>query len=250
MTNTHSATLTTSGSKALTAADSASLDYTGDNTVEFWIKMNTQPTSGNYIQPITKGENGSGGFKMYYDLDVFNPGNNISLYQWTNTVNKFTSVNWYSQTLTTNTWIHVAVSITVANGSSTRYELCINGSSQGHGSSIGDQGGGAGNVFTPSTEILRINGGNSIFGDFQMDDVRIWAQTQSAATINSNKCSEIDSATNLQASWHLNNSLVDSSGNSNTLTNVNSVAFTTDVPSCFPPAVTAFPRMALMGVGR
>lgn len=48
--------------------------------------------------------------------------------------------------------------------------------------------------------------------------------------INANKNVQIDSETNLVGSWHLDNALTDATGNGHTLTNVNSVTFSTDVP--------------------
>ena len=68
--------------------------------------------------------------------------------------------------------------------------------------------------------------------DGLIDEVRIWSTVRTATEISNYRYIQIDSATNLQASWHLNNSLVDSSGNSNTLTNNNgSIATIASTPA-------------------
>lgn len=75
---------------------------------------------------------------------------------------------------------------------------------------------------------------------------RVWTVVRTSSEITTNWCTELGATTNLVAEWTLDNVLTDNSGTGNTLTNNNSVTFTTDVPSLCAPASAAptlFPRI-------
>ncbi|NTW31029.1 MAG: LamG domain-containing protein [Bacteroidetes bacterium] len=241
----YSAKLTSAGSQRLKVADNASLSYTGNNTLEFWFKINTQPGSPITVMGKTAG-NGGGGWLLYYGVDWVYSGCQFGIYNFSYTENVFTSA-FIVQTITTNTWYHIAIVETVANPAATRWEFFFNGTSVGNGLG-GNQGGGC--TLIDNSTNLYINGVQS-YGDFQIDDVRLWNVARSGGQINDNKCVEINSASNLQASWHLNNSLVDGSGNGNTLTNENSATFVSDMASCLAsaPSVTSPTSASITSTG-
>jgi len=234
--NTHSATLVAASSQYFTATDSVSLSLTENNTLEFWIKLTSQPASDAYMFLINKDDIAS---QRSYGLTYYDAAGTqkIALYLFQTLTATIYSVVAFTYTLPIGTWTHLAIVTTIANPVATKCELFINGISQGNG--VGTDVGGGATSIADGTAILQLGArAAGEYLDAQIDDVRIWNIVRTAAQIDANKAVEIDSATNLQASWHLNNVLTDSSGNANTLTAVNSPTFSTDVPfvGAVPPS--------------
>lgn len=79
-----------------------------------------------------------------------------------------------------------------------------------------------------------------------IDEVRVWNTTRTGANILADYQTQLTgSEKNLQAYWKLDNALTDSTANANTLTNVNTAIFTSDVPFGGYSAK----HLALLGVG-
>lgn len=216
--NTHCVDLESGSSQYLSRADEALISITGNLTIECWIQFESLPASDNTMNIVgkTAASNASYVFKM------LNPSGVLTL-AFTNSVNGTdlltASVAW---TASTGVWYHVAVVYTAAGGTADFY---VNGVQQGT-----QQSGLATSIFD-GTAALHIGAANA--GDFfdgKIDDVRLWSTTRTAANILDNIRVEIDSATNLVGSWHLNNALTDSSGNALTLTNNGVATFSTQVP--------------------
>lgn len=230
---TKSALLAKASSQYLTAADSASLSVTGDLTIEGWFKITSLPGSGVATPMVFKGDyNVSNAYQLMYLNDGGTP--KIFMRIFATAGNTDFASSKFTYTLTTGTWFHVAVVTTVANAISTKFELFINGVSQGNGTAAIT---GTVTSIYNNTEALRIGQSDPVVPvtDYYLDSgvslVRIWGEARSGANISANICNVLGATTNLKAEWTLDNVLTDGSGNSNTLTNVGTVTFPTDTPS-------------------
>lgn len=251
MADTHSITLSNtfggSSNQYLTAVDSASLSITGDLTIELWMKLTSYPA----FNIIGAGMVAKGGFTAFvgdYVLSYSTGAGGKRLHLFITdgvTQDEFVII----QDIGTGAWHHIAVTWKASTSQPIFYF---------DGSALGGVAAGTVTSIQDSTEDLSIGtiltagsppaSSTANFGyiDGQIDEIRVWSVVRTATEISDNMCTQIDSATNLQASWHLDNSLVDSSGNSNTLTNHNSATFTTDVPTCLIPPVTFIPQMIII----
>lgn len=234
MANTYSATLNGS-SQAFTAEDSASLDITGDISLEMWIKLGTGAVADIYTNDeglCYKAINNADNLSWKWSLTAGSGSGKIKLqFAYTSdgsiggTVTNGVDNADTFQTSDEGTWHHIAVTVDVSAATITFY---LDGSARTTSYTVQN----ATSIFSGSAKVsLGASAqGTAIFFRGQIDEPRIWNVIRSGTEINNNKSVSIDSGTNLQASWHLNNALTDSSGNSNTLTNIGSATFTTDVP--------------------
>lgn len=226
MANTHSITVVRATPKYVYAPDSASLSITGNITIEFWVNIVTAPTSGQLFGLLTKDDAGT---NRSYWVDYYNNAGTKQIRAGLSSSGANAAEGYINYDLGTATWVHIAVTITPANGNSTKLEFFVNGTSQGNGTGVT---GSITSIFDSGTNV--VIGGYSyagLYSDAKFDDVRIWNTIRTQTQINTNKSLElVGNETNLQAYWKLNNSLSDSTSNGNTLTNVSSAAFTTDVP--------------------
>lgn len=239
---TQAANLASASSQYYTWADSASMSPTGAFTFEIWIKWVTAPSLTNNIQVLCKDDGapnrsyecGFNGFssQRHMEMLISTDGSNAN----TNQVR----VNIGSQP--TGTWIHYAWVYTTAGGGT--LEAFIDNVSQGTAT-------GAGASVFDSTALgklgARKNGGGaaSNFVDGELQLGRFWKEARTATQLANNQCTELGSTTNLSAEWTLDNTTADNSGNSNTLTAVNTPTYTTDgpatcnIPNPFPSDSTA-----------
>ena len=235
MANTHSISLTKASSQYLSVADTAPLSITGDLTIECWVKLSSAPSSGQEYAIIGKSTT-AGNQVSYYFYYVNNGGTPAIeiLVDSAGTLVTFDRLT-VNYTLSTGVWYHVAVTWDTNGSSSSTATFYVNGSSIGTDTS---------SIFAifNSTSPFAIGalGSSTNHWDGKIDDVRVWDTIRSGAQISANYQTEIDSASNLQGSWHLNNVLTDSSGNAATLTNNNSATFSTDIPvwTSFIPKMT------------
>ncbi len=228
---TNSAKFVGASAQFVSAADSASLDVSGDLTIEGWYKFASLPT-GDAATLESKWVDA--GNQHSYLLELFDNSGTWTirlLNSDTGSAVGLATVNW---TPSTSTWYHVAV---VFTASTHTMELFINGVSQGTAT---------GTLKTSefnSTAISTIGTNNTTSQplDGQAFLVRVWSATRTGSQLSTNQCTLLGSTSNLKAEWSLDNVLTDNSGNSNTLTN-HSSTFTADVPSACASVASVSPR--------
>lgn len=217
MANTHSADLERSSSQYFTAADSASLSVTGNATWEAWIKPESMAGT---MTLFTKWRDS--GTEKSYGFDI-NTSGNIFCYTSANGSTYAGTTVTLSTPITTGSWQHISIVYTASSGN---VEVFVNGVSQG--SVTGNR-----TSLFDSTETFAI-GRDWSYGQYfdgLIDEVRVWATARTGANILADYQTQLaGNETNLNAYWKLDNALTDSTANANTLTNVNSVTFSTDVP--------------------
>jgi len=217
--NTHSIDLESGSTQYLSRADEALLSITGNMTIECWVQFESLPVNGltGFFMVSKSGASPQRGYGFYVQQSggVLQLGLIISN-DGSATVNK--NVTW---TFSTGVWYHLAVVYTAAGGT---VDFYVNGVAQG-----AQQTGYPTSIYD-NTTAFRI-GAEESTGHFDglIDDVRLWATTRTSTQILDNMRVEIDTATNLVGSWHLNNALTDSSGNAFTLTNNGSAVFLNQV---------------------
>lgn len=245
---TQTADLEAGSSQYFSRADTASLSLTGDFTLEGWVKFESLPSSGTKMEFISKWT-GGGVDDRAYQFYLNNPSGTTELtvlatVDGTGAILDNEVVAW---TPTTGVWYHIAVSADL--GVTSTYKFYVDGVQQG-----ADQTG----VVTSMTDTtapfyLGVNGNTTdSFFDGRMSLWRVWSVVRTVTEISTNMCNVFGGATtNMVAEWSLDNVLTDASGNANTLTNVNTVTFSADVPSTCASAVASafFPRMPLLNVG-
>lgn len=220
---TQSADLETSSSQYFSRADTASLSITGDYTVECWINFESLPGSGVVYPILMKNDagtnrstnflaqgNGSGEVILTWGVDETGNNSDISNldYNWTTGIG-----------VSTATWYHVRGTF---DASAATVETFIDGSS------VGSNTGTANAIHDGNAATyIGFQGGTSRYFDGKISLCRVWSEVHTT----DDSCSVLGSTTNLAAEWTLDNTVTDNSGNSNTLTNNNSVPFVSDVPS-------------------
>lgn len=225
---TKSAHLVAASSQSLTRADDATLDIVGDLTIEGWIRIASAFTNGFLV---SKWGDGVSWDRAAYELAIDSSGNFLKLSiagSGATDPNPATvSVSW---TPTLNTWYHVAVVYTASAGSAAFY---VDGVQQGTTQTGLDTA--INNVTLPFAIGANHNSSDvpANFFDGDISLVRVWKEARTVTQISDNKCSVLGATTNLQGEWKLDDVLTDNSGNANTLTNNNTVTFTTALPSCF-----------------
>lgn len=211
---TQSADIEAGSAQGFTAADSATLDEAVPFTVELWVNLESAPSSDSVVL-MSKSGSGSNGY-------VFRYGDSAGT-KWLNLVKAAVVDQIVNITaLSLSTWVHLAA-IQRAN----EVEYTVDGVSVGTFSN-------AAAYISSGTNLTRIGlvggaGGNNLDGKVSL--ARFWQTNRSVTDINNNKCNVLGATASLGAEWTLDNTLNDNSGNSNTLTNVNTTPFVSDVPS-------------------
>lgn len=231
--NTHSIDLERDSTQYLSRTDVSGTTVGGNITLEAWVKVESIDISPK-LSTIISVSGGATSPYIQYDI-VYQNNSGTPTLKFNRgkmcVANDFVDV---VQTLTVGTWYHLALTYdgTTLRGYLDGTEIGSN-SKSGNGDSCGPD----------STSIgAAANGAVNTFFDGLVDDVRIWTTVRTQTEIDDNKFVEIDSATGLVASWHMNNDLLDSSGNSRTLTNNNSATFSTDIPFGAEPEPTIIPQ--------
>lgn len=221
--NTYSIDLESGSGQYLTRADNATLSITGNFTIELNVNIETAITGLQYGMVAKWHEDAAN--ERSYQFIYTDDGGTPTL-QLNTSVNgtASSSVKW-AYTLSTSTWYHLAVVYSTTGPTATLY---VNGTSQGTGT-----GTPAASIYN-STATFTIGTPKQGLGNYfdgLIDDVRIWNTARTGTEINNNKALELDgSETGLVAYWRLNNNLLDSTSNDQTLTNNNAATFSTTVP--------------------
>jgi len=216
---TQSADLELASSNSFSRADTASLSITGDIAVEAWI--NVESVQEMYI--VAKQASST---TRSYNYRISTDGTMLAIVNQTNT-GSVRSISTGTTDFDSHIgdWHHVAFSFNSTSGVITIYVDGVDDTASNDDTSAGSI-----NDSNSATEIGAIQG-NTLNFDGKIGLVRIWSEQRTATQFNDNKCTILGSTTNLEAEWTLDNTLLDNSGNSNTLTNNNSTAFVTDVTS-------------------
>jgi len=248
---TQSMRLTMASSEYATIADNASLSITGDLTIEAWIKIKSTPANNTNMSLFIKSTVGAS--NRSYEFWYTNESGVLKLRFYFFSAG--TPTNYYGNvityTLPVDTWVHVALICDVSAAAASKVEWVIDGVSQGNGTGT-DAGSGATSIYN-GTAAFRIGQADPViagwYPDAQFSLVRVWSTLRSVSDIAANKCNVLGSTTNLQAEWTLDNTYNDNSGNSNTLTGVNTPTFVTDVPAtCVVSTFTPTPMMHHMAI--
>jgi len=216
-------------------AISSALKPTGvDICWEGWIKLESLPSTNAASMLLfdTSDHNGTlrYGYQVFLDTnDDFNfwyangdGGNGGGGNSW----NK----NVFTWAPSTGVWYHLAVNLDISAGSS---EWFLDGVSQG--STTGTRG--LTSIAYLSSELAvgattDNFGGHAAYFDGKISLFRLWSNTLRSATDYSNNwCAELGATTNLAGEWSFDGDALDSSGNSNDLTLVNSPSYASDVPA-------------------
>lgn len=225
---TQSADLESGSSQYFSRADTASLSITSSITLEGWIKIESLSSQQFLCTKQDGGSNRSWQFQIaqsganYFLTGYVSEDNDADI---TSEATGTTNMSAY-----TGQWVHVAFAWNPADSGPRIY---INGVEESYSvrtdaaSSMYDGG--------STIRLGAIQSTPMLFFDGRMNLWRIWSTARSQSDISANLCNVLGSTTNLAAEWTLNNTLNDNSGNSNTLTNNNSITFGSDVPAfCVP----------------
>lgn len=205
------------------AADSATLDITGDLTVEFWAKPSD--TSG-YVCVKWDAVTSTRSWQL------ISGGTNGIRAIYTDTANdaaRGTDITSDNNYLITSAWHHYAIAIDVSAKTTYFYRdgalFSTNSHSGGLSTSIANSTaelmiGATGNSSSPTT-------GN--FGGL-LNEMRVWSTLRTQQQIWDNMNGEIGTDANLKAYYKFDNNGNDSSGNSNTLTFSGGASYSADVP--------------------
>ena len=221
-----------------TVGDDADFDLGADWTIEAWVKIETLPTSGQEFAIVGKWL--TTGDQRSYVVRLRNVSGSLYWEIVTDSNGAAGGASVYTtaaQTLSTDTWYHVAF---VANSGSGA--IYLDGVSVGSSGSVSTPHSGTANVAVGAERAN--DGSNSWDGEISL--VRIWkGEARSESEINDNMCEVLGSTTNLSAEWTLDDVYTDNSGNGHTLTANGTPVFVEDVPAvctavAFTPKVMMF----------
>lgn len=188
-------------------------------TIAFWMKT-TAIIGGFYVK--SSGQN---------TTQVTMTGTKVVMYAQKDNNNFRGRIS--STTMNNGAWHHVAYTY---NGSTSTLLMYIDGSAE---TGTTDNLGTPGTVTNAGSVIVGNDHGNFVTGG--IDDMRVWSRILSSteiADLHTNPCTFVNGA-NMEAWWKFDNDYTDSSGNSRTLSAVNSPTFSSvDVPyaTCPSPA--------------
>lgn len=230
--NSYSLQLTRASSQYVYITDAAQkgLDLSGDFTIEAWVKVETDPTSGQIYTIASKDNSDT---NISYNLFYYNDGQSKQInivISGDGTGNKLDKVHW-NYDLGTN-WHHVAVTCQINKQADQKFELFIDGVSRGNG--IVDSNDGVSSIFNSTASFAigaSFNAGVAErFFDGKINNLRVWSLVRSGNQILLGKDRVITQSGGLVGSWYRTNNHYDMTSNSNTLTPSGSPTFSSDVP--------------------
>lgn len=225
--NSHSLDLELSSSQYayINDGDSTNLDFTGNGSVECWVKFESltiDPLDAIVLVGKYGAGAGSAGWQFY--VIETDPGYALALIVTAGGSAEIESVVWAPSLAT---WYHVAVSWEDV-GTSTDVKFYVDGSQQGSTQNSGLD------PMSASSYPLAIGCEPDDLGDQlldgRIDDVRVWNDVRTQTEFNDNKDVELEgNEAGLVAYWKFNAGYLDETSNDNDLTGVGST-FSTDVP--------------------
>ena len=226
--NTHRASFNGS-SQYFSAGNSTSLNLAGALTIEVWIKA-TLNSAGIDRSIVAKGATNDLAYRVSLENGGFLFGR-----VGTGSVGISPSPNpnyqdhlYYTAQLDDGAWHHVALTYDQAT-----LRIYIDGVLAADKNWSGQDGSAVSPLYIGRDETTTAH-----YFDGSLDDVRVWAVTRTQSQIQGAMSIQLaGTETGLRGYWKLNNSLVDSTVNGNTLTNVSGVTFqTNDLPFFGLPA--------------
>lgn len=230
---------------AAMGADSASLSVTGtdDITLEGWFNITSQPATGASYFLIWKstGAASNRGYELNYEDQAGTKVLTARFFAGGGVTNFWTGSCTY--TLTTDVWYHIAVTIDVSASVNSKCVFYVNGVSQSK--SEANTGTGATAIFDSTTpfsigQSIPVLALPQYYSNMNVSLVRVWNTIRSGTDIADNMCNVLGPTTNLQGEWTFGNTYVDTSGNGNTLSGVNTPTFIADLPSTCPITFGSF----------
>lgn len=183
--STSAADFELSSSQYLSATDSGSLSFTGDFTLECWVKLETLPSVAGTAMTLISKDGGGPGDRSYH-LGI---GTDDKLFAqfWDSSDNNSRFNSTSTIISATDTWFHIAVSFDVSVPSGIIYK---------DGSSVGvTNAATAATVVNDSATSLflgaRPESPVDQYLDGILDDVRIWNDIRTAGEISSNYNQEL-----------------------------------------------------------
>ena len=228
MANTNSINLEESSSQylSITDANQTGLDFTGDFTLEAWIKIEQLPSTVSSRFRIICRDNITTGNRAY-DL-MINIDDKIDLFYFdSNGKISYARIDTALTNSDVGVWMHIAVAVDVSSQTFLFYkngDVVDSTVNVANASSVaqGDPDFAIGGRPAASPDS---------FFDGLIDEVRVWDDIRTSSEISDNYEKELNGdEDNLQGYWKLNNSLLDETSNNNDLTNNNSATFSDDVP--------------------
>lgn len=254
MPNSHSIDLELSSSQYLqiTDASQTGLDFTGDFTIEAWVKLEQLPsTAGSEFAIIGKWKYGAATARCYSFSISANTGNPIyGTFSYDgNYVNGATRFQSDADTLTNDdvgVWVHLAMVADVSEANIKIYKNGVdvtNNSVQTLATSVYDSSSADFQIGAHSN-----NGTPTLFFDGLIDEVRVWNDVRTPTEIANNYNIELaGTESNLVAYWKLDNNALDETSNNNDLTLYNSPSYSTSTPPTSIPTTTQ--QLLTLGVG-
>lgn len=224
---TYSLDLESSSSQyaSITDASQTGLDITTLGTIAAWVRLESQPATNSTYSIVAK-YNASPNYS--YRLRYTDTSGVLTLRFSQSDNGDGVGERFVTQTLSNDTWYHIAVTFS-GSGGDNRVRFYVNGVQVGSDQTAFNQ-----NIYN-GTSPFTIGAGEALGEhlDGLIDDVRVWTRELTSSEISSLYTNPVtfSNGANLQGYWQLENNYSDSSGNSNTLTAVNSPVFSLTVPT-------------------
>ena len=182
-------------------------------TGEGWFQFDNLPTSGNTMGLFSRAETPTW---LGYEFWIDNTSGTYTLrfkYSYGDASGgglAEESVTWDSPSA--DTWYHLAVTAVCTSGQIDT-KFYVNGSQQGSTQSQSTDGTAWFTHYQYNWNFFVGRRTSSAYLDGKVDEFRFWSTDRSASELNSNKSTELDAQTNLEALYHFSQRLWDYSGN-------------------------------------
>jgi hypothetical protein len=230
MSNTHSIDYESSSSQYSYVNDTVSTSQTGDISMDFWLKPESYPSSGNFVTICGKWDPGAN--KRSYVAFINNDGGTVKLdvqYSSDGTTSNYVTYKSNAAMSNAGVWEHYGFTIDV----SAKEVILYKAGSVFAGTKYTDAG-TATSIHDNNSRFTvggrESSGSPGLYYDGLINNVRLWSDIRTQTEMNGNKNIYVPvGQNNLVDIWYRNNNHNSSSGNNN-LTAVNNPIFSTDIP--------------------
>jgi hypothetical protein len=167
---------------SITDASQTGLDLSGDFSLSFWIKMEADVNTQQAI--LMKDGNGANNTRSYFLAynDNGTPQLNLILFPTGYSYPGYYNAN-YSYTLTSGTWYHVVIVVSISAANATKAYLYINGTGQGY-FTLGD-GTGATSIQNSAAAVQIGYVSHATALDGLLDEFGVWSRTLTSGEVTS-----------------------------------------------------------------